>query len=250
MCIVVVMNSWLRFCEPDTWHYQANVFPLLSRDELEGLASDIKKHGLLNPIVRCVGKVLDGRNRALACRLVQIEPKFRDITTEEAMGWSLSQNLYRRHIKPDEQALALHLLESLSGEKQENTKGKKRERAYKKLARLKTAIVEWADGLPLPTDYAERLRDMLGVKDNKEKPSIFVELSSKLNIFVPTYSDGVEHVVVRLLNEVCNAPKDNLNATDSAHLKSIVYLLGRIVEEFSAYSRKLTCAERSGVGAK
>jgi ParB-like chromosome segregation protein Spo0J len=104
------MKTDWKECEESNWHCAANVFPLLERDELEALAEDIKAHGLLNPIIRCDGKVLDGRNRALACRLVQVEPRFRDIPLEDALIWARSQNCLRRHLKPTEDALALLLM--------------------------------------------------------------------------------------------------------------------------------------------
>lgn len=49
------------------FHPIASVFPLMERQAIVDLKNDIAKHGLLEPIVLLDGKVLDGRNRFLAC---------------------------------------------------------------------------------------------------------------------------------------------------------------------------------------
>jgi len=229
-------NKW-EMCEPNNWHYAANVFPLLDREELEALSVDIKCHGLLNPIIRCSGKVLDGRNRVLACRLVQVEPRYRDIAIEDANTWALSQNCYRRHLKPNEEAFALHSLEIISGNKLDNIRGKDRERAYKKLAKLKQDLALLAEVLPM--DAAKRLRQLLGTKKAKKEVSNFETLFHKLNVLVPAYSDGVEHVVVELLEEVCSTPKENRTPADEDFLLSIVPLLDNISKNFTAYAKRL-----------
>lgn len=229
-------NKW-ELCEPSSWHFAANIFPLLERDELEALSVDIKEHGLLNPIIRCGGKILDGRNRMLACRLVQVEPRFRDIAVEDANICALSQNCYRRHLKPAEDAFALHSLEIISGSKLENVRGKDRERAYKRLAKLKEDIALLAEALP--PDIAERVKQLLGTRKTKKQISDFEALFCKLNALVPTYSDGVEHVVVTLLESVCNAPKANRTPADKDFLLSIVPLLESISKNFAAYAKRL-----------
>jgi hypothetical protein len=53
----------------DEFHPVADVWPLLPEPELQALADDVKAHGLRHPIVRHRdGRILDGRNRYLACR--------------------------------------------------------------------------------------------------------------------------------------------------------------------------------------
>jgi hypothetical protein len=56
-------------------HPAADVFPMMTQEELIDLAEDIKEHGLLCPIVLTEeGLLADGRNRSMACRIAGVEP--------------------------------------------------------------------------------------------------------------------------------------------------------------------------------
>lgn len=89
-------------------HPAADLFPLMDEDALSRLAEDIEKHGQRDPVVLCDGKVLDGRNRVLACGRLGCEPE-----TEEWGGvgspveWVLSKNLHRRHLTPSQMAMVV-----------------------------------------------------------------------------------------------------------------------------------------------
>lgn len=230
------MKKW-ELCEPENWHYAANIFPLLERDELEALSVDIKEHGLLNPIIRCEGKILDGRNRMLACRLAQVEPRFKDISAKDATVWALSQNLYRRHLTPTEEAFAVYSVEIKSDKKLKNTGGKERERAYKKLAKLKEGLAGIIKILPI--DAAKQVKQLLGTKKEVKEISKFEALFYRLNALVPTYSDGTEHVAIQLLDAVCSVSKKELSEADKDFLKSIIPLLNRISTDFAGYAKRL-----------
>jgi ParB-like chromosome segregation protein Spo0J len=56
-------------------HPIADLFPMMTDEELANLAADIKANGLIHPIVVDKdGVLLDGRNRDRACEIAGIEP--------------------------------------------------------------------------------------------------------------------------------------------------------------------------------
>lgn len=78
-------------------HPVADIWPLLSDDELDAMAADIRARGQLLPIVRVDGLLLDGRNRWLACERAGVEPWVEDIETDDPDGMAWSLNEHRRH---------------------------------------------------------------------------------------------------------------------------------------------------------
>lgn len=70
----------------------------MAEAEIEALAADIKANGLLFPITLCEGKILDGRNRELACEKAGIEPATTIYKGNDPVGFSLSVNQHRRHL--------------------------------------------------------------------------------------------------------------------------------------------------------
>jgi DNA modification methylase len=79
---------------------------MASSDELEAISKDIAENGLQNPIVLFQGKVLDGRNRLLACAKATSKPKFTEFQPNgiSAADFVYSQNLHRRQLTIDQRA--------------------------------------------------------------------------------------------------------------------------------------------------
>ncbi len=101
------MRPWQEYCDSANWHEAANIFPLMPYDELQKLADDIKANGLKNPIVLLDDKVLDGRNRMLACKLAGVSSDFQSRNAEKLgspVSWVLSQNLHRRQLTATQRA--------------------------------------------------------------------------------------------------------------------------------------------------
>ena len=89
-------------------------FPMPS---FRDLADDIAANGLRNPVVLLQGKILDGRNRYLACELAGVKPRFVEFQGDDPIGWVISQNLVRRHLTASQKAVvALDLLPLLEKE--------------------------------------------------------------------------------------------------------------------------------------
>src|SRR5205814_501562 len=57
-------------------HELAKMFPPMSAEEKRDLAADIKRNGLLEPIITYDGKILDGVHRAAACLNAGREPRY------------------------------------------------------------------------------------------------------------------------------------------------------------------------------
>jgi hypothetical protein len=80
-------------------HPATNLFPMMSDADLQDLADDIGRQGLLQPIILHEGLILDGRNRLKACELAGVEPRFEEwAPTDSPFAWVISTNLHRRHL--------------------------------------------------------------------------------------------------------------------------------------------------------
>src|SRR4051794_3311853 len=103
----------------DSWreklrvHPAAEAFPLLSDDDLQELAEDIKVNGVIEPIMLDAegALLLDGRNRLAACRIAEVEPRYEQLASDlDPLAYIVSRNIRRRNITKGQQALALPLI--------------------------------------------------------------------------------------------------------------------------------------------
>lgn len=89
-------------------HPVADIFPMMSEDELADLAADIKANGLLLPIiVDDNGILIDGRNRIRACEIAGVEPRFEGLNGRDATALIVSTNIRRRHLSAGQSAILL-----------------------------------------------------------------------------------------------------------------------------------------------
>src|SRR5262245_36424859 len=101
-------------------HELAAIFPLITEAELGALAEDIKAYGLREPITLYEGKILDGRNRARACQLAKIKPRYREFKGNSPLAFVISENLHRRHLTASQRACcALETLQPFEKEAKE-----------------------------------------------------------------------------------------------------------------------------------
>jgi len=107
--------------ETPEFHPLADVFPLLEDEAFDDLVADIKRNGLREPIVLTPdGRILDGRNRYLACRAAKQKPWF--VTTEELPekwpSFVISENIRRRHLTASQLAtVAVELVIGMSDDR-------------------------------------------------------------------------------------------------------------------------------------
>jgi hypothetical protein len=117
--------DWKEYAHHSNWHPHANLFPRMNEVEFNALVEDIRANGLQEPIALFEGKVLDGRNRAMACVRADVKPRFvewhqRDVSP---VSYVISKNLNRRHLTITQRvAVALAAEKDIVAEAQERQK--------------------------------------------------------------------------------------------------------------------------------
>ncbi len=86
----------------------ADLFPMIREDELSELAEDIRENGQQEPVVIAevngTWQLIDGRNRLAACKMAEVIPSHRILTTDPT-AYILSANVHRRHLNKGQQAM-------------------------------------------------------------------------------------------------------------------------------------------------
>jgi ParB family chromosome partitioning protein len=90
---------------PYEFHELCLIFPRCTDEELQLLVSDIRENGLQIPITLYEGKILDGRNRYLACQMLNKEPTYIELDGESPLAFVISRNLCRRHLTESQRAM-------------------------------------------------------------------------------------------------------------------------------------------------
>ena len=77
---------------------------MLSDEELDSLAVDIKTHGLRHPLVMHDRELLDGRNRLAACKIAGVAPSFVEYEGDSPVSFVISVNIKRRQLDASQRA--------------------------------------------------------------------------------------------------------------------------------------------------
>ena len=129
-------------------HPAASIFPLnTDGPEFEAFVEDIKRNGLLHPIVLCEGQILDGRHRYLACNKAGVSPKFLAWDGKGLpVDYVISANALRRHLTESQLAVAaikaLPFYQEQAKDRQRLSKGRGNKGAQP-CATLKGKASEW-----------------------------------------------------------------------------------------------------------
>jgi hypothetical protein len=95
------------------FHPFAEVFPLMTPAEADELKVDIKAHGLRDDIVLYRGKILDGRNRYLACNDLHIVPRYVEYVGPNPLAFVVSKNWHRRNLTDSQRSMVAGKLVTL-----------------------------------------------------------------------------------------------------------------------------------------
>ena len=88
-------------------HPAADVFPMMSDEELAKLGEDIAKHGIREHIRFLGDQLLDGRNRLEAAERVGFKVHagyFDHLPAVDPVAYVISANIHRRHLTKAQQA--------------------------------------------------------------------------------------------------------------------------------------------------
>ena len=98
------------------FHPIADLFPLMEAADLDDLAADIREHDLREPIwLHPDGRIIDGRNRSLACEIAGVEPRFQRWDGKGSLAaFVVSLNLKRRHLTTSQRAMVAEKLATMT----------------------------------------------------------------------------------------------------------------------------------------
>lgn len=141
-------------------HPAANLFPLLTGDELDELVEDIRRNGLIHPVTLLSdGTLLDGRNRTAACELAGVPIRYDTYHGDDPIGFVVSANVARRHLNAGQRAmLAVELVPLYEAEAAERQAAAARRTNAIRSGELPSDATLGAD-LPQASKRAPRSRD-------------------------------------------------------------------------------------------
>jgi hypothetical protein len=104
--MIRIINHRREIALPGLWHDFANLFPMLDAAAQDRLREDVQTHGVREPVIVYAGRILDGRNRYMAARDLDLDFPVADFdgTPQEALAYVLSTNLHRRHLTESQRA--------------------------------------------------------------------------------------------------------------------------------------------------
>lgn len=102
-------------------HPACEIFPDVRGGVFDALVNDIKKKGLILPIILYEGMVIDGKNRYRACLKINVAPVFMDYKGKlSAIDLATSLNSIRRHSNPAKKAeIAVRIMKFFEDEDEE-----------------------------------------------------------------------------------------------------------------------------------
>jgi hypothetical protein len=150
-------------------HQSAEVFPMMSRQELEGLKASIEVEGLLERIAIVDDQIIDGRNRYKVLQELGRADQpddYEDFTFRfaapceewhEPIDYVVAKNLHRRHLNVGQRAES-----AVKIKKRKALEAKERKRAYGEKFGEKHPKEEVQENVPEPLENTGQARDQAG----------------------------------------------------------------------------------------
>jgi len=179
---------------PARWHAHADIFPWMEGGDRAALVEDVRRNGVIEPIVFLDGAVLDGRNRYTVARELGIEYPRCDYTGNDPLGFVISRNLARRHLSESQRAMVAGTLAKMTREDAGRIGGKAEEA---------TANLRLLPDDPQPISV-EQAAEMLNVSTRS------VESAKKvIRKGVPELAEAVkaDKIAVSAAAEIANQPE-------------------------------------------
>lgn len=123
------------------FHPISTIFPMMEEKDFNDLVADIAKYGQREIIIVYENKILDGRNRFMACEKLKRTPRIRELNCNDGdpIDFVLSANLQRRHLKPQQRAMAIVAANELRSDSGGRPKTSSIEEVSKPLSRQQAA---------------------------------------------------------------------------------------------------------------
>jgi N6-adenosine-specific RNA methylase IME4 len=153
-------------------HDFADLFPLMSDPDLNGLVESIRSNGLREAIVTHEGKILDGRNRYAACAKAGVVPEIVEYEGDNPLGYVIDKNLHRRHLSESQRAMVASKMISAKVGRPAKNSANLRNKDAAELAHVSTRLVESASAV-----YAQGTPELIMTVEQGE---IAVSLAAKI----------------------------------------------------------------------
>jgi hypothetical protein len=128
------------------FHPAAELFPLMEGAEFDALVADIKKHRGLRERIKLLGeKILDGRNRYLACLAAGVRPTFEHLSAVEPVDYVCGANLYRRHLSAEQKRDLITKLLKAEPSKSNRQIAEQTRTSHPKVARVRKQLEQAGD---------------------------------------------------------------------------------------------------------
>lgn len=100
-------------------HPLADIFPWIEGEAFNELVADVRRNGVLEPIILHDGMILDGRNRYMAAREAGIEFATTSYGGDDPLGFVIAMNLKRRHLTESQRGMVAARLAKLPNHRPE-----------------------------------------------------------------------------------------------------------------------------------